>query len=207
MVNMFSDETIWRTVFSVIGGHIPLLIVTSFQIITSANNNIGASGKAGPPIMAVTSPKLTANRQPVSGNKSAREAAIRFQCYLSHIRAFSARRSRGPLAPRRFDRAERGPRCELGRTGLPPEKWSILRVRVSAICALEGAMNGTEKLHRRTDHRDAARGRGSAITGREDRRDLPRAERLGAELLPMASCMPGRWPAPFDPAQALPASI
>jgi hypothetical protein len=47
MVNMFSDETIWRRVFGVIGGHIPLLIVTSFQIITPESNNIGAPSNYG----------------------------------------------------------------------------------------------------------------------------------------------------------------
>ena len=43
-----------------------------------------------------------------------------------------------------------------GRFGLPPEKWSVLKVRVPAILRLKGAMDGTEELHSRADHRDVA---------------------------------------------------
>ena len=40
--------------------------------------------------------------------------------------------------------------------GLPPEKWSVLMFRVSAILRFEGATNGTEDLCCGTDHRDDA---------------------------------------------------
>ena len=40
--------------------------------------------------------------------------------------------------------------------GLPPERWSRLRVRVPAILGFEGARNGTEDLHTGADHRDVA---------------------------------------------------
>ena len=50
-------------------------------------------------------------------------------------------------------------------TGLPPEKWPMLRVRVSAILGLEGARNGTEEIHAGADYRDVARGRGWAEPG------------------------------------------
>lgn len=45
--------------------------------------------------------------------------------------------------------------CERA-AGLPPKKWSILEVRVSAILRFEGARNGTENVHAGTDYRDAA---------------------------------------------------
>jgi flagellar biosynthesis protein FlhA len=71
--------------------------------------------------------------------------------------------------------------------GLPPEKWSSLKVRVSAIYALEGAENGTEELHSGADHRDAAGGGGSLFARREGGFDLPWVGHIGAELLPMAA--------------------
>ena len=49
-------------------------------------------------------------------------------------------------------------RTEQRRNGLPPEKWSGLKVRVFGYFALEGARYGEETLHTRTDHREAARG-------------------------------------------------
>ena len=68
--------------------------------------------------------------------------------------------------------------------GLPPEKWSILRVRISAIYGLKGALNGTEEIHAGADHRDAARSRGSAFARGEEWCDRPIAGDNGAELLP-----------------------
>ena len=39
----------------------------------------------------------------------------------------------------------------LIRDGLPPKKWSVLRVRVFGYFALEGARHGEETLHTRTE--------------------------------------------------------
>ncbi len=54
-------------------------------------------------------------------------------------------------------------------------------------------MTGTEEIHARTDHRNAARGRVSAFARKEGRCDLSVRGRIGAELLPLSAILIERW--------------